>query len=317
MRKTPESLEWLERLFNDASKTIVMHNGKFELTMLKAEGFDIFGMMQHGARCEDTLLMSKVINSTEQNHDLRFCAKRYVGRATDDKDEISIWLKQQNTKRLVRERGRSLNFSDAPDDIVKRRVMWDVKSTLHLYKFFKPRVMSTCPNLYETERQLMYVCVDMETHGVRVDITRAIELRDKALTDIAAIEQDLNALVLPFNVMKKKRGVEVPELIDDRYNPNSYGQNVAVFQKLGIELKYKTKPKKNKKKTGMTGGGKWAFDEYAMLRYVSRPLASLIRTSGEENWPARKFYEAVHATIKEHGLGEHNCCRPWCSNCVN
>lgn len=309
MRKTPENLAWLKRQFADPTKTIVMHNGKFELKMLMAEGWDVFALMETGARCEDTMIQSKVLNSTEQEHDLRFCGKRYVGRKTDDKDEITVWLKARNTKRLVRERGRKLNFTDVPDDILKRRVLWDVETTLLLYVFFRNRVRLTCPELYETERMLMYVCVDMETHGVLVDITRAKQLRDQALVDIKRLLSDLNELVSPIMVTRKKRGEAVEEEVDE-FNPGSTAQLEAAFRKVGIELKYKTQPKKDKKTGQMKGGGKWAFDEYAMVRYVSNPLAALIKESSEEAWPAEKFWREVHRVIDEHGLKKRELLPP-------
>jgi DNA polymerase I-like protein with 3'-5' exonuclease and polymerase domains len=310
MKKTPENMRWLLALFSDKSKTIVMHNGKFELKMLMAEGWDVFALMDNGARCEDTLLQSKVLNSTEQNHDLRFCGKRYVGRRTEDKDEIKDYLKAANTKRQIRERGRKLNFTDVPDDILKRRVLWDVETTLLLYAFFRSRVRATCPKLYETERELMYVCVDMETHGVLIDVTRARQLKAQALKDLEYIRLDLNKLVLPIVVTKTHKGEKVQEDIDDDFNPGSPQQLEGAFRKLGIELKYKTQPKKDKKTGKMVGGGGWAFDEYAMVRYVSKPLAMLIKESSEEAWSAKKFYDSVHRVIKENGLAARELLPP-------
>lgn len=309
MRKTPENIAWLKRLFADPTKTIVCHNAKFELTMLLAEGIDVFALLDHGARVEDTLVQSKVINSTEQNHDLKLCSKRHLGRNTDDKDEIVLWLKQRNTKKLVRERGRKLNFIDVPDDIVKRRVLWDVESTLGLYLFFRPRIAQTCQQLYETERRLIYVCLDMETHGVRVDITRARELKAEALHHLKRISDELQD-VLPIEVERERKGEKIIEVVDDFFNPNSVAQLAGAFRKLGIELKYKTKPKRNKKTGQMKGGGNWSFDEYAMIRYVSKPLVSIIRDSGEEGWPGDRFYAEVHKAVAEHKLDKSELLPP-------
>lgn len=307
MEKTPQAIEWVRRLFFDPSKIIVMHNGKFEMEMLMAEGLDIFKAMDEGAKCHDTLIMSKVLNSTAMSHDLEFCGRRYLGRDTADKTGIIDWLKANNKKRMVKERGRKFNFSDAPSSLVKSRVLWDVETTLLLYKFFMPRVQATCPELYETERQLVYVCVDMETYGVRLDITRAKKLKAQAEFDLKHIQDDLNRLVLPLTITR--RGGE-QEVVEDRFNPGSDLQLVAAFNKLGIELKYKTQPKKDKKTGHMKGGGKWSFDEYAMVRYVSKPLASVIKQSGENSWSARKFWVEVQRTIKAHNLEPYELLPP-------
>ena len=142
MRATPDAIEWLKRLVSDESKVIICHNAKFELMMMsRAFGIDIFSLLDNGgAKFECTQIMSKVLNSTSQTHDLETCGARFLGRDTSDKTSIAAWVKSHNTKRLVKERGRKLNFSDAPDDLVKRRVLWDVETTLMLYFFFAPRV---------------------------------------------------------------------------------------------------------------------------------------------------------------------------------
>lgn len=319
MRKTPENVEWVKRLFLDKSKTVVVHNGKFELKMLQAEGLDVFEHYDHGALVEDTMLMSKVLNSTEQEHGLKFCGRRYVGRDTTDKSDIEDWLKEHNRKKFVRNRGgRVFNFSDVPDDVLKRRVLWDVETTLYLYFFFRSRIRAMCEELYQTERNLLYVCFDMETHGVEVDVTRAKELKAQALLDLEKMRRDLNDLVLPLTIPKKRKrrvngekvSVIVDEVLEDEFNPGSQPQMVAAFRKLGIELKYKTQPKKDKKTGMLKGGGNWAFDEYAMIRYVSRPLVAIIRDSGEEGWPAARFYSSVHATIREHSLPKREMLMP-------
>lgn len=309
MRKTPESIEWLRRLFMDKSKVVVMHNMKFELKMLSAEGINVLDLIDSGALCEDTLILSKVLNSVEKSHDLRTCAKRYLGLKTDDKDEIKLWLKPHNTTARVRARGRKLNFTDVPSDVLMKRVLWDVDATLDLYFHLRPRVIHTCPKLYETERQLVYVCADMEMTGVLLDLTRARELQAEAQGMVDRILEDLRFLVGSIDVPRKQKGQEVIEHIDE-FNPGSNAQLEAAFRKLGIELKYKTKPKKDKRTGLMKGGGSWAFDEYAMIRYVSDPLVRIIRDSGEDGWRAQKFYDEVNRTIAEHDLSRRELLPP-------
>src|SRR5690606_4659891 len=133
-----------------------------------------------------------------------------------------------------------------------------------------------CDALYTTERKLMLVCIDMENTGVKVDITRARELKAEAESVIKQIQSELNDLVAPLTVTRKKRGQLVEE-VREVFNANSSATELpAAFEKLGFVLKYKTKPKKGKKGKKPSGGGRWAFDEYAMIRYVSQPIATII-----------------------------------------
>jgi DNA polymerase I-like protein with 3'-5' exonuclease and polymerase domains len=179
-----------------------------------------------------------------------------------------------------------------------------------LYHYLDQRIQRICPELYDTERALMLVCVDMELTGLMVDLTRAHELRRRAKRDMRRIMREMERLVCPLTFKRKKKGQEVRETVD-KFNPNSSSlQLPAAFRKLGIELKFKTKPKKGKKHGAKSGGGNWSFDEYAMVRYVSRPLASIIRASGEESWPASKFFKRVKRAIKKHRLPKRELLPP-------
>ena len=305
MRKTDANLRWVARLFADPSKTIIFHNAKFDLKMLSFEGIDVFNIL---ARVECTLILSKLWNENGQ-HNLRYLSIRYLNRDPGAKDEVEDWLKKHK-RAFVKKHGREPNFADAPIHVVKRRCIWDVESTLMLYAQLRPRIAQTCKELYETERQLIFVVIDMENHGVRVDVTRAKELRAEALDDLAQIQADLNRIICPLVIERKKKGKGITETLES-FNANSSSiQLPAAFKKVGIELRYKTKPKKGRKGSAKTGGGNWSFDEYAMVRYVSKPLASIIRDSGEEGWKTKRFYDEVKKTIKKHKLPAYEILPP-------
>ena len=310
-----ESLRWLKRLFNDSSKTFVFHNAKFDLTMLMMMNINPFRMK---ASFDCTLTMSKVLMSTAPNHDLRSLTIKLLHRDPKDKDDIQIWIKQNN-RSFMKEHGRPLGFHDAPEPLVKRRVMWDAESTMLLYKKLKPQIHKVCPELYETERMLHLVCIDMEKTGILIDISKAKQLRQQAVKDLERIQADLDALVCPMTIIKKKKRKrkgetyieEIPEIVTS-LNPGSSAIHLpAAFRKMGISLKYKTESKKKgKNKAGRTGGGNWSFDEYAMVRYVSKPLAGVIKTSSEEGWLADQYYKEVYKTLKKHKLKKRELLPP-------
>lgn len=330
MLKTPETIEWVRRLFNDPTKTIVFHNAKFDLKMFGFEGIDIFNIK---ATIDCTLILAKMYNGQMWDYDLRFLSISILNRSTADKDEVIDWIKS-NSRAFVKQHGRPPGFHDAPVEIVKRRALWDVESTLQLHAFFKPRVMNSCRTLYETERQLMFVCIDMENTGVKVDITRAKKLKAEAERGIRILQKLLDDLVCPLIISKAVcpecgKVMKNPVLKDDRgrlptycmkceksaepeiklqtierdFNPGSTAvQLPAAFEKMGITLLYKTKPKKGKKGKQGSGGGRWSFDEYAMIRYVSQPVASLIRDSGEEGWLFDRWWSELRRVFKENKL---------------
>jgi len=309
MRRTNEGIEWIKSLFDNPTLTIVFHNAKFDLSYFMLEGVDIFNC---AARVECTLILSKLynMNGAKNSHSLENLARKYCGRDTKDKTDIIDWLKAHNTKKLVRERGRKLGFDSVPDDLLHRRVLWDVESTILLWHALRKPVGEACPDLLETELALQYVCINMESRGVMVDIIKARTLRKQAKYDTEQLEAVLDDIVLPFTVVKKKGGVSTEVEITDHFNVNSAAHKIGVWQKVGIELKYKTKPKKKGKSKYKVGGGNWSFDEYAMMRYVPKQLAEIMREANETGWTTQKFVWEIDRAIDKYNLNREHCILP-------
>jgi DNA polymerase I-like protein with 3'-5' exonuclease and polymerase domains len=310
-RITPSSIEWLNRQVSNTSNEFVGHNMKTEIKFLGVEGVKF-----PRARTHCTLIQSKLVNSLLPNHDLRSLAIRFADRDPGDKDEIIEWLKA-NRRRFMLEHGRAPNFSDAPIEIVQRRNLWDVESTIYLYEIFRSRIRETCEALYRTEQQLMFDCVDMEDRGVPIDLTRVKQLRERSLIGVAKLKDQLNKVVGKLTIMKNKtkrvKGekvkVQIPLEIES-FNPGSPVQMEAAFNKVGIELKHRTKPKKDKSGQ-VRGGGRWSFDEYAMIQYVSPPLQSVIRESGEKGWLFPQFYREVKKAVRVNKLSTSELLPPF------
>lgn len=286
LRKTREALDWVASLFANPKLTVIFHNAKFDLKMLSYDGVEVYDTK---AKIECTLILSKLfnMNGARHSHSLERLAPYYLNRVNDEKVEIKDWLKKRNTKAQVRNRGRVLTFADVPDDIVARRVLWDVKSTLLLWYYLNPRVTSQCPELYKTELRLQRCCMDMETTGQRIDITRARELKAEAEDGLRKIKYELARLCCPLTAHYKAGPQRV---VADDFNPGSDRHLAGAFNAVGLKLRYKTTK------------GNWCFDDYAMLRYVSKPLAAVMRESSEAGWKPQQFLDAVHDVIEEHDL---------------
>jgi len=298
MFKSKSNLQWIKDIFLDPTKTVVFQNAKFDLKMFSFEGINPFDIKCH---IDDTMIMSKVIYSVSRNHNLKHLVKKLTNFEVTDKEEIEIWIKA-NTRFYRKEYGRKPTFKDAPIEIVKKRVLWDVEKTFVIYKFLKENLKKQkVEELYETERRLVFVCLDMENYGVLINITKARSLKQQALKDLKKMLDHLNELTLPLTITRKDKS---EEQVTKKFNPNSPLQLPAAFEKLGINLKYRTKSKKNRDKTGMVGGGNWSFDEYAMIRYVSPKLARIIRDSGESGWTTTRFYNTANRIIKRNNLPE-------------
>jgi len=289
MYKTKANLKWLERLMMDPTKHVIFHNKKFDLTAMLVEGFNIFNFK---AITECTLRLAKLFNATWNSYKLKDLGARLLGVPTADKDEIEEWVKDRKRVNYYRrEFSRKPNFSDAPASIIKKRAVWDVETTLMLYLKLRPAINKAAEKLYQTELELAYVCVDMESHGVPVDITRAKQLKSQAEKDMAIIMKDLRKLVGNLIVDKTKAGEQIKVPITAKeFNPGSSKHLAAAFKKVGIELEYKTDK------------GNWSFDEYSMIRYVSDPLVKVMRKASENGWQANQFYRRIKHAVKRYDL---------------
>ena len=306
--KTRAALKWLKSLTERKDKEFVFHNGKFDIKML---GFDGIEFPRERTHC--TLILSKLVNSLLPSHDLRSLAIRFAGADPFDKDTIEQWVAEEKR----RTRRTDITFKDAPRELVSSRNLWDAQQTTKLFALFKRQVDATCPELYRTEQRLMFECIDIENYGVMVDLTKVKQLRAKSIEGITKLQANLNRLVCPLTIVKQKtrrrKGVKYKEAIEiklDSFNANSPIEMEAAFNAAGIELRFKTKPKKNRQGE-MRGGGRWSFDEYAMIQYVSPPLQSVIRRSGEEGWLFGKFYHEVKKAIRENKLSEFEMLPPF------
>lgn len=266
--------------------------------MMLVEGVDIF---RAKAQLHCTLILSRLVN-VQGDHDLGSLAMRYLGRTDEEKTAVDDWLKM-NKRWFIKENGREPNFQDVPIEIVKARCMYDSETTLLLYHRLKPIVDRTCPELYQTERDIMLVTVDMESRGHLIDLDMTNKLRAECSRFSRILKTKMQQIVGPIKAIYKKKGQEYEfEIPANEINPKSPKHMVGIFNKLGIELKYKTEPKKKGKTGQKTGGGNWSFNEASMMKYIDPRLSEIARDSSEEGWRPGKFYAGLLATTAEQEL---------------
>ena len=148
------------------------------------------------------------------------------------------------------------------------------------------------------------MCIDAEAYGVEVDITKAKEKKAQAEKDMEILHKQMQRIVGTLQITKTVKGepVEVT-LPPEQFNPSSGKIHLpAAWRKVGIELKYKTQPKRDRVTGQLRGGGNWSFDEYSMMRYVCDDVMKIMRQSSENGWPAIKFYRQIRYVVKKKKL---------------
>ncbi|MBD3816696.1 MAG: DNA polymerase I, partial [Halothiobacillus sp.] len=161
---------WLE----DASRTKVMQNAKFDTHMLANHGIRLRGVKF------DTMLESYVLDSTATRHDMDSLAAKYLGRSTITFEDIAgKGAKALSFPEIHLEQAGPYAAEDADVTRQLQQCLWAKLSA-------EPGLRSVYEQI---EQPLIEVLVAMERAGVRVDRDE-LAIQGKAIgARIAAVEQ--------------------------------------------------------------------------------------------------------------------------------
>ena len=145
--------ELLKPVFSDPTIVKCAHNLKFDLSVLRARGWEVCGPF------EDTMLMSYLLEPRDNRHSLDYLAEKHLGYKTISFEELCGKGKDQIT------------FDTLPSQVAADYGAEDSDIGWQLWKLFRPmmdekgllRVFNT------VERDLIEVLVDMELEGVLID----------------------------------------------------------------------------------------------------------------------------------------------------
>lgn len=178
-------LEWpsvcaaLQPIFNDAARTFVAHNAKYDLTVLRRHGLDITGVI------DDTLLMAWLLDPASRALGLKALADAELG-----------WKMTELTE-LIGSGRKQITIDQVAIDLAAAYCGADVDATIQLYQTFRPRLYeSSLQTLYETiERPLLPVLTDMEMAGVLLDTDFLVQMSVEFTKRLHELEQRLFEVV--------------------------------------------------------------------------------------------------------------------------
>ncbi|MDI5932465.1 DNA polymerase I [Halomonas kalidii] len=150
-------LEALKPLWEDAGKTRIGQNLKYDISVLANYGIRVAGPL------EDTMLESYVLDSTATRHDMDSLALKYLGEKTISFEEIAG------------KGAKQLTFNQIALDQAVPYACEDVDITLRLHRELRPRVEAEgrlAGVLEEIELPLIPVLSRMERTGVALDPER-------------------------------------------------------------------------------------------------------------------------------------------------
>lgn len=167
-----------------ADKTLVFHNAKFDLQVLKAEGFNIDNI-----KFEDTLVMAHLIDETMRKglKDLR----------------VTALLKPKRPKWKDIDKSNTAEYLQYSKE--------DAEDTIDLYKLYYPQIKKEDLSVvYNLELEAIRPVIEMEFYGLKVDLPLLDKQDDMLLgfiTDLEASLTRVNAGPLNCNSTKQMQAL--------------------------------------------------------------------------------------------------------------
>lgn len=197
----------LKPVLEDPAVLKIGHNAKYDWQVLARHGIEM-------TPCDDTMLLSYVLDGVAHGHGMDELAALFCGHQTIKYEDVTGKGKSQ------------IGFAQVPLDKACVYAAEDAEITLRLHKILKPRIArEKMAVVYEDiERPLIPVIAQMELAGIKVDPAVLNRLSHDFGQRLAALESEIHKEAgHPFNVASPKQA------------------GVVLFDEMGLQGGKKTK----------------------------------------------------------------------------
>ncbi len=202
-----EAIALLKPILEDDSVLKIGQNMKYDWQMFAQHGI-------HVAPCDDTMLLSYVLDGTQHGHGMDELSTLFCDHTPIKFEEVAGKGKKQIT------------FDFVPIDKALPYAAEDAEITLRLHTILKPRLArEKMVSVYEDiERPLIPVIAQMELNGIKLDPTLLKTMSNEFGKKLITLEEDIHKLAgHPFNIASPKQ------------------MGAVLFDEMGIEGSKKTK----------------------------------------------------------------------------
>ncbi|MAH78736.1 MAG: DNA polymerase I [Rickettsiales bacterium TMED254] len=216
-----EFLEYVKPILEDDSILKVGQNIKYDLIILRNIGINVRNI-------DDTMLMSYVLTSGSNRHNLDEISKIYLSHETIPFSQVSLKGKEKLTFDYIALQA-AMEYASEDADVTYR--VWEILKiklqTQKLYGFY-----------FYFERPLIEIIMMMEVYGIKLDFKTLKELALKFEKEISRIEESIfKEAKITFNVGSPKQLGEV--LFEKMQLPyakkgksGNYQTDISVLEKL-------------------------------------------------------------------------------------
>jgi DNA polymerase-1 len=254
------SLEKLKPFFENHHIRKIGQNIKFDTMILRQHGIDVKNIYF------DTMIASYLINPSSSQHNLDSLAAEYLDYKT-----ISI-------KELIGTGKNQKKMTDLAANDVYKYACEDADITYRLKHILEPKLKEhNLENLFfDIEMPLVSVIMEMEEHGVTLDLTLLNQLSKEFAENLKNLQQEIfNDVGEPFNLN----------------SPQQLG--VILFDKLEIHKEI------NMRKPSRTKTGQYSTSEAILERFSKHPLPKKILEYRKLNKLKNTYVDALPGLINK------------------
>lgn len=258
-------------LFKDLEAPIGYFNAKFDIEVLLNAGFEL-----PRRTIWDAMLMCHHINENEFQFSLDAMSKKYLGKESVKEKELAKAAKK-------------FGWSCVPPYIMDKYASMDAVLTRDLVLKLMP-MFDLYQEAYRYDMQFLWLLVDLERKGVRVNLDKVVDLQEQCYTRLEELKKQIG-----FDPAKTK-------LLQERlFSEPPVGYGLKVLEK--------------------TPGGKPKVSD-KFLEVTNHPVCGLIREYRQINKQLTSYYNSyerlcsgygrLHPSFKQHGTvtGRLSCADP-------
>lgn len=210
--------------------SLVFHNAKYDIQKLRLVDLFPDGQLHVPgfSGVHDTEAIAHLLNE-HRRKGLKPLAREVLGLETDEADAIA---KARRKHKLKKADGLDKLYAVEPQLVIDYAIK-DVEFTWKLFWYLWPQIsrFQDLLDLYELERELMWVLLDMETAGMGVDLKYVGEAAKDYAGQVLRAEWKIEDATGLKVFKPEKSGQKTPE---GHINPNSNPQLAEYFQGKGI-----------------------------------------------------------------------------------
>ena len=182
----------------DPNITKVFHNATYDIYVASNIGINCVGPY------EDTMLMATLVNENFDSKKLKVLAKVHLNEPCLEDEELRK-VKAKYKKELKKDLAAleadgeevsddeldDFDYSCIPPEVLYPYAIKDAIYTLKLYYLFRKVVYENYKDLYEFEKSLIPIVVEMTQHGFRIDREFVKKMIDEYGTEAIEVEKEM------------------------------------------------------------------------------------------------------------------------------